>query len=165
MVATALGTSSPSTMCTTVASTSATATDTPNGVSDPKSASIPGATIGASAGSIMKPSSSDDTVMPICAPERWNDRRATRRWTIRARRSPAPARSSTRVLSTVTRANSVATKAAVAAISARAANSHSAISIAPPRIDGPFSSESTAPANCFPLTFAALTGRSASSLA
>ena len=74
----------------------------------------------------------------------------------------------------------MATKAALAAISARAARSHSAMSIGPPRIDGPFYGESTpqtrksarkwaracrAAAVSFPLLFAALTGRSGHGLA
>ena len=65
MVATALGTSSPIIICTIVATTRATATDTPHGVLVPSSDSTTGAIIGARAGSTMKPSSSDETVMPI----------------------------------------------------------------------------------------------------
>ncbi len=86
------GASSPSTICTTVASTKASTTETP-----PTAASgrpIPDRAGRSSAdtdGSAMKPTTSPVTVMPSCAPDSMNDSRSS---TLRARaalRSPASA--------------------------------------------------------------------------
>ena len=67
VVAIALGMSSPKIICTTVATASAIATDTPDGTS-PNAASMPGSRTRATAGSASTPRSSDVIVMPSCAP-------------------------------------------------------------------------------------------------
>ena len=68
-VARALGTSSPSTICTTVAIARASAIDTPADVV-PNTASSPGSMTAATAGSARKPSINDVIVIPSWAPER-----------------------------------------------------------------------------------------------
>ena len=90
-----LGNELPKIICTTVATASAIATDTPVGTS-PNAASMPGSRTRATAGSASTPRSSDVIVMPSCAPTS-GTRRDNKRCTAAARAGPGrPARRSER---------------------------------------------------------------------
>ncbi len=121
------GISSPITIDTRVASTSAMPIDTPrvrcSETRSPTSGSMASATVG----SAMNPTISDVTVMPSCAPDRWNDRRRSAALVARAPRLPAAASASTRARPTATSANSTATKNPVARMSRKAARRPSAV--------------------------------------
>ena len=74
-------------------------------------------------GRAMKPSASEVTVMPNCAPDNWNDRVLSNDRVVRAALRPSVASRSMRIRSTATRANSTATKTALAPIRSAAATS------------------------------------------
>jgi hypothetical protein len=73
------------------------------------------------------PMSSEVTVMPSWAPDRWNERWRRRPRAMRARRLPCSAAWSTRLRSTATRANSAATKNPLSRMSRTTARSPSAV--------------------------------------
>ena len=123
------GTSSPTTIVATVASTSAMTMAVPDARSSLTTRPTSGSIASAIVGSAMKPISSDVTVIPSCAPDRLNDRRRRAVEVARARRLPACASSSTRSRSTATNANSTATKNPVARISRSTANRPIAVSM------------------------------------
>ena len=141
--------SSPKIICTTVATASAIATDTPDGTS-PNAASMPGSRTRATAGSASTPRSSDVIVMPSWAPDKWYERRDNKRCTAAARAWPWPARSSIRARSTATRANSAATNPALATTSASAARSRMAVSIRTPEPIRAWAKSSRRVAQCPP---------------
>jgi hypothetical protein len=80
----------------------------------------------------MKPTTSEVTVIPSWAPDRWKDRRRRALDVERAPRVPAAASSSTLSRSMATRANSIATKNPVARISRSTAMRPSAVSMMSP---------------------------------
>ena len=82
-------------------------------------------------GSATKPSTSDTSVMPSWAPDRWNDSRwSMRQRPLGARGSPSAASDSSRLRSMATRANSAATKNAVPRMSRTTASRPSAAAMA-----------------------------------
>ena len=118
--ATALGTSSPTTICTTVARASATMSDTVRAVPVDRKASRGDRSTRATVGSATTPSTTEAMVMPSCTPERCNESCSRDRTTMPALSSPPDAATSIWLRSTATRANSTATKNALARMSARA---------------------------------------------
>ncbi len=128
------GTSSPMTICSTVASTMPTATATPVAAEDgTPTARATGESRTESAGSASMPTTSEVTVMPSCAPESWKESCRSARPTFAAFRSPAAAARWTAPRSTVTKANSAATKRPLARMSSTAADSSSqAVITVPP---------------------------------
>ena len=124
-----LGTSSPSTIVTKVASTRPRKIAVPEARSAPTIGSTRGSSAAPSVGSAMNPMTSEVTVMPSWAPDRLKDRRPRAAVVARARRLPAAASTPTRSRSTATSANSTATKNPVARISRSTASRPSAVSM------------------------------------
>ncbi len=105
------GASSPKTICTTVATKTPAATETPVIMASGRPASVShGRTMTAIAGSARKPTSSAVTVMPSWAPESMKDKREVTCSAFSAAASPAAACSRSRERSAATKANSWATK-------------------------------------------------------
>ncbi len=122
-IARPFGTSSPKTIWVPVARARASPRETPTvapgGMRSVASRS--GRRALAIVGSATNPRISEVRVMPSWAPERWKERRRSNRTATLAGRFPSRANCSMRLRSQATRANSAATKRALAAISRSAA--------------------------------------------
>ncbi len=130
------GTSSPITIWTTVASSMPSTTETPREApAERPTASNRGFSRVDSAGSASMPTTSEVTVMPSWAPESSKERWRRARETRRALASPVAVARSTAPRSTVTKANSAATKRPLARMSRRAArSSNQAVITVPPAV-------------------------------
>ena len=128
-----LGTSSPKIMVSAELTVRAIATATGWTSPSGRPAEVSGPSISsAMAGSARKPMARLVTVIPTCAPESWVERERNASWTPSALESPAAAARSTLPRSTVTKANSAATKTPHAAMrrSATPSRIHSVMSAA-----------------------------------